>query len=498
MLGAPERQADLAPFRSLNVSRERRPLTTTAPPSSVRTYRFERILVRGEWRRDWILDVEPTGRIRALGPASDDADGFETVSGWALPGLHNVHSHAFQRGMTGLAERGGKNSFWRWREVMYAFLGILSPEDVEAIAAQLYVELLRGGFTCVGEFHYLHHGPGGKPYDDPAELSRRIVAASRAADIGLVHIPVVYLTSGFGGAALAPEQERFRLDAEGVGSLVAALAPEARGTGPGGRVSLGWGVHSLRACPPGEWAEAVRVFSADEGRPVHIHLSEQPKEVAESRAELGAPPIRWTLDHADVDGRWCLIHCTHASQDEVAAMARTGAVVGLCPATEANLGDGLFPLETWLGAGGGYGIGTDSHVSTGAAAELRTLEYGQRLSTGTRGVVSPAPPFSGEAGTGSALVGRALAGGARALGRGVGDFEVGQPADVVVLDPHHPSLVARDEATVLDAWVFADHGNPVRDVMVGGRWAVQAGRHQREEEILTRFRRVMGALAERL
>jgi formimidoylglutamate deiminase len=309
---------------------------------------------------------------------------------------------------------------------------------------------------------------------------------------------VVYLTSGFGGAPLAPEQERFRLDADGVVDLVTTLAPEELNAAAGGRVSLGWGVHSLRACPPGEWDRAVRAFSADRERPVHIHLSEQPKEVAESRAELGAPPIRWALDHAEVDQRWCLVHCTHASEDEMAAMARAGAVVGLCPATEANLGDGLFPLEAWLGAGGAYGVGTDSHVSTGAATELRTLEYGQRLVTGTRGVVRPAPPLPDDVGTGTALVGRALAGGARALGRPGGDLGIGLPADIVVLDPDHPSLISRDEATVLDAWVFADHGNPVRDVMVGGRWVVQAGRHRREEEILSRYRTVMRSLAERL
>ena len=471
-------------------------MTPDTGEAATRSYRFDRILIEGRWRRDAVVEVDSAGAIRSVSEGPGDASATPVV-GWAVPGLSNVHSHSFQRGMAGLAEKPGQESFWRWRDVMYAFLTQLNPDDVESVAAQLFVELLKGGFTCVGEFHYLHHGPDGGRYADEAELSRRVVTAARDVGMGLVHIPVVYWSGGFGREPLGPGQRRFALDTAGLLRLTEALAHEV-GESLGESVALGWGVHSLRACPPDEWERAVDALSRESDRPIHIHIAEQVKEVEECVAAREARPIEWLMANADVTSRWCLIHGTHGSRPELDQVARAGATVGLCPTTEANLGDGVFPLPEYLESGGIFGIGTDSHVASSAATELRTLEYGQRLSRRERGVTAPLPFLPPDAGTGAALFARAASGGARSLSRPAGEIRTGMRADIVVLDPHHPSLLGRDEATVLDAWIFADHGNPVRDVMMGGRWVVREGLHEEEEGIKARFRATTERLRDRI
>ncbi len=450
-----------------------------------RAWRFDRILVGDGWQRDVEILVDRRGRIVEVNAGIDELRG-ERVAGWAVPGVPNVHSHSFQRALAGLAEGPGPDSFRGWREVMYSFLERLTPDDVEAITAQLYVELLKAGFTCVGEFHYLHHPPGGGAYDDPAEMSRRILAAARTAGMRLVHLPAVYDSGGFGGRPLAGGQKRFQMDMAGAARLHELLRSEERDDPS---VSLGWALHSLRGASPRSFHRLAARLAGSAGGDtacVHVHVAEQRREVRECVADRGAPPVEWLLEHAPVDERWCLIHATHATEAELDAVARRGAVVGLCPTTEANLGDGLFPLRTFAAAGGSFGIGTDSHVSRSPVEELRLLDYGQRLALESRGVPGDAGPGAGGAalsGAGGALLRRAWRGGSRALAVDCGSIERGMRADLVVLDADHPALVGRRGHAVLDSWIFSGTDNPVRDVMVGGEWMVRDGRHPREEAV---------------
>ncbi len=485
-----------------------------------RVYRFDRVLVGAEWQRDVEVAVDGRGRIAGVSTGVGKTRG-ERMGGWAVPGVPNVHSHSFQRALAGLAEGSGPGSFWSWREVMYRFADLLTPDDVEAVTAQLCIELLKAGFTCVGEFHYLHHAPGGPPYDDSAEISRRILAAARTAGIGLVLIPAVYESGGFGGQPLAGAQRRFRLSLDDAARLLDALGGEARDNS----VGLGWGVHSLRAVSRQSFRELAALLSSGAGASagtVHIHVAEQRREVRECVAERGARPVEWLLDHAPVDERWCLVHATHTTEAELAAIARRGAVAGLCPTTEANLGDGLFPLSDFAARGGRFGIGTDSHVSRSPVEELRLLDYGQRLVSERRVVLGDAGGAGGGGGAGGALAG---AGGAVAGGRGAlagghgtlpgghgtlvgaggallrhawrggcqalawqgGSIEEGKRADLVVLDAEHPALVGREGHAVLDSWVFSGTDNPVRDVMVAGQWVVKRGRHPREEAVRSAY-----------
>lgn len=503
--------------------------------------RFDHLLQAGQWQRDVRVEVNEVGRIRSLRPAKAGDDGAR-FPGWTVPGMPNVHSHAFQRAMAGLAEGRGQagrraSSFWRWREVMYRFLDTVAPEDLEAIAAQLYVEMLKAGFTCVGEFHYLHRPPGGGAYHDEAETSWRILRAATAAGIGLVHMPVVYETGGFGGDPLTAGQLRFRMDWEGVARLREALRPEF---GAGRR--LGWAIHSLRAVSRESFAEIVDFLGSGEHAsppsarsPVHLHVAEQEREVRDCLAALGARPVEWLLDNAPVDDRWCLVHATRVVDSEVRGIAASRAVVGLCPTTEANLGDGLFPLASFVGCGGRFGIGTDSHVSRSPVEELRLLDYGQRLVLRTRstaahegtpesaasgrnglpatgrngasgsrrnGVSGAGGALSGDgrgdaddrvgrnalAGAGGALLERVWRHGAQALAWDGGQAAVGRRADFVVLDADHPALVGRDGHAVLDSWVFSGTDSPVRHVFVGGVQVIEDGRHLREEEIAGAFR----------
>ena len=499
-----------------------------------RKFHFERLLVEDRWQHDAVVEVDERGRIVSVEPGGGSG-GCETVAGWTVPGVPNVHSHSFQRALAGLAEGGGPDSFWSWREVMYAFLRQLTPDDVEAITAQLHVEMLKAGFTCVGEFHYLHHAPDGGAYDDPAEMSRRIIAAARATGIGLVHMPVVYEAGGFGGEPLAGSQRRFRMDPGGAARLHEALGGEVSGPVGSARadpsasaVQLGWALHSLRAVPRESLGRLSEFVSGVEGTdagsagapptpraaggaPVHIHVAEQEKEVRDCLTHRGARPVEWLLDHAPVDERWCLVHATHVSDAEMARVARRGAVVGLCPTTEANLGDGLFPVGTFTALGGRFGIGTDSHVSRSPVEELRLLDYGQRLVSGTRSVLGRVGDARSAAATGTstadagalsgaggALLMHAWGGGCRALAWEGGKVESGSRADLVVLDAEHPALVGRCGPAVLDSWVFSGTDNPVRDVMVGGEWVVREGRHRREEEVARAFVEAVKGLGRRL
>ncbi len=395
-----------------------------------------------------------------------------------LPGMPNVHSHAFQRGFSGLTERRGqgRESFWTWREMMYRFALAVSPGDVQALAEMAYVEMLEAGFTRVGEFHYLHHDRDGARYANPAELSHRIFAAAERTGIALTHLPVFYAHGGFGPAPAGDGQRRFLHDLDGFLDLVAAC--EARRVRPQDRV--GYAPHSLRAASAGELQHLARALP---GRAVHIHVAEQVKEVEDCLAFTGRRPVEWLLDQLPVDARWCLIHATHLTAAERQGIVASGAVAGLCPVTEANLGDGLFPAEPFLSGGGRIAIGTDSNVRIDAAEELRVLEYGQRLFHRERNVLAP------EGGsTGMRLYGAALAGGAQALDAMPGGIAEGADADLVSLR----DMAGLDGAgdAMLDRWIFG-RDVAVADVWAAGAHLVRDGRHILRDQIAQRFAAVL-------
>ena len=442
------------------------------------------------WARDVRVTVSPAGDFDGIRSGADPS-GARRVAGAVVPGVPNLHSHAFQRGMAGLAERGSTSEygFWGWREQMYAFLRHLAPDQVQAIAAQLYAEMLRHGYTAVTEFHYLRNDLDGRPYAQPHEMALRLHDAAAESGIGLTLLPTVYRVADFGADAPLPGQRRFIATVE---EILADGAAFGNATAGDGNRRVGLALHSLRAVPAGDLATAVEAMhAADPDAPVHIHLAEQVREVRDCLAWSGATPVEWLLDHAPVDGRWCAVHATHMSGDETRALAGSGAVAGLCPTTEANLGDGTFPLASYTVAGGRWGVGSDSHVSVSPAADLRMLEYSQRLSMHERNVAGGRKAHS----TGRALLEGAWAGGAQASGRRLGAIRTGARADIVVLDTEHPALVGRDGDQLLDAWIFSGDDTPVRDVMVGGAWVVEDGRHRAQEGIEDAYREVARRLA---
>jgi formiminoglutamate deiminase len=446
---------------------------------------LDHALLPGGWARDVVVVIGPGGIIESVAADASPA-GARRLPGLALPGLPNLHSHTFQRGMAGLAERRGPaaDSFWSWREVMYGFLGRLTPEDVEAVAAMAMVEMLEGGFTSLAEFHYLHHAPDGTPYTHPAEMAERIAAAAAETGIGLTLLPVFYARGGFGGQPTGPGQRRFVTGIDAYLKLREASARAIAGL-PG--AVLGAAPHSLRAVTPEELSALIAHAA---GGPLHIHVAEQVKEVEDCLAWSGQRPVDWLMAHAPVDPRWTLIHATHLSDHEVLALARSGAVAGLCPITEANLGDGIFEAVSFLNAGGRIGVGSDSNVEIGAAAELRLLEYGQRLKHRGRNLLAGREGAS----TGEALYRAALAGGAQALAQPVGALAPGMRADIVVLDADHAAFAGGGPASWLDAYVFNAGAAAVQSVVAGGRLVVEARRHLARERVAKRFAAVMDGL----
>ncbi|MEY2160899.1 formimidoylglutamate deiminase [Rhodanobacter sp. FW106-PBR-LB-2-11] len=434
------------------------------------------------WQAGAALGVDAGGRLQATAEPGGTALGR-----WVLPGMPNLHSHAFQRAMAGLAERRGKaeDSFWSWRETMYAFAATIGPDELKAIAAQLYVEMLKAGYTSVCEFHYLHHQPDGTPYAPAEAMSLALIEAAREAGIGLTLLPVLYISGGFDGRALVARQRRFGHAVDAWLRLLETLRRQQ-----GDEVCVGIALHSLRAVPEAALREVLASELAATG-PIHIHLAEQVGEVQDCLATRGARPVEWLFAHAAVDARWCLVHATHLTAAETAQLARSGAVAGLCPTTEANLGDGLFPLADYLDAGGTLGIGSDSHISISPVEELRWLEYGQRLATRHRNIAARRQGDS----VGETLWRAALRGGALASSRPVGELRDGARADLIVLDDDSPLLAARDARSVLDSFLFAGNTPLVRDVMIGGRWQVRDFRHRDEEHIAARYRNVVARLA---
>jgi formimidoylglutamate deiminase len=441
------------------------------------------------WAADVLLEWDGAGALLAVTAGSKPVPGVEQA-GLVLPGMVNLHSHAFQRALGGLTETAGidpKNpdSFWTWRELMYRFARSITPGQIEAIAAQLFTECLRHGYTAVCEFHYIQRAPGGDLYARPAETAERIVAAARAAGIGLTLLPVLYSHAGFGQQALTTDQQRFRSDPAQVLAIVDALEPLRCG-----QLEVGAAPHSLRAATLAQIGQLERALPA--GRPLHIHIAEQQDEVRQCIEATGMRPLRSLSEHVALNERWCLVHATHIDADELALLAASGAVAGLCPTTEANLGDGIFPLADYIGAGGRFGIGSDSHVSHSPVEELRWLEYGQRLQHQRRNVaVSP-----GQRRVGDFLWQGALRGGAQASGRKVGALGVGMRADLLVLDSDHPNLDGAAVEDVLGCFVFAGNDNLVRDVLAGGRWVVRGARHVDQDAIARRYKQTVVELRE--
>jgi len=450
------------------------------------TLHFGSALLPSGWADD--VQVVMTGGIitRVTAGVAPQAD--DERHQLAIPGMASLHSHAFQRGMAGLAETRGNTSdtFWTWRETMYRFALGMTPEDCEAVATLLYVEMLEQGFTRVGEFHYLHHDRDGTPYSNPAEMATRIAGAAETSGIGLTLLPSFYAHGSFGGAAPHAGQRRFICSIDQFARLIAATEIAVRGL-PG--ANIGIAPHSLRAVTPDELA-AIEPLAG--GGPIHIHAAEQTKEVEDCTAWSGRRPVAWLLEHAPVDRRWCVIHATHMTATETKALARSGAVAGLCPVTEASLGDGIFPAREFLDFGGRFGVGTDSNVLVGVADELRQLEYGQRLKHRARNVLSGGPGIS----TGRALFDTALAGGAQALAQPIAGIAAGARADIVTLDASHPSLAGRRGDAVLDGWIFAANANAIDCVWAGGNKVVEGGRHRLRQRARDTFNAAVRRLIE--
>jgi formimidoylglutamate deiminase len=443
---------------------------------------FDEALLKSGWATG--VRIEIAGGLIAAVDTGTRAGAGDERHAIGLPGMPNLHSHAFQRGMAGLAEIRGQDTFWTWREMMYRLALAMSPDDVQAVAGLAYVEMLEAGFTRVGEFHYLHHDRDGRPFRDPAEMAGRIIAAAGETGVGLTLLPVFYAHGGFGGQAPAPSQRRFISDPDTFGHLVEASRRAALAH-PGS--VIGVAPHSLRAVTPQELT-AILPLAGD--GPIHIHAAEQLREVDDCLAWSGRRPVEWLLDQAAADSRWCIVHATHMTPEETGHMAAAGVVAGLCPVTEANLGDGTFNGPHFMSSGGRLGIGTDSNVLVGVADELRQLEYAQRLHGRQRNVMSRGEGAS----TGRTLYEAAAEGGAAALGAPAAVLAPGAPADIISLDAANPALLERHGDRLLDAWIFAARTSPVDCVWVGGRKWVEAGCHQARERIVARYRRSLARL----
>lgn len=437
------------------------------------------ILLADGWATNKTLTIE-NGIIKAIdeGPL----EGAEIASGTVIPGMINCHSHAFQRAFAGFSEQGseGKDSFWTWRKVMYQFLAQLSADDAKVIAKQLYIEMLKMGYTRVAEFHYLHHDIDGNAYSKEqtnlglATMAKAIFDAAQESGIGLTILPVLYQYSGFGEQAPSDGQKRFINSLEQFNQLVTdcfELSEEFS------NANVGIAPHSLRAVDKASLNEAVaHVRSYDSQAPIHIHISEQQKEVDDCLAHYGKRPVQWLLDNADLDKHWCLIHATHIDDAEVDGIIASGAIAGICPTTEANLGDGIFPTTEFLAKQGTIAIGSDSHISVNPIEELRWLEYAQRLIKQQRAILATSEQVS----VGQNLWQQAASGGAQSTSSNTGELTVGKQADMLVLDDSKMGLFAHDSQHLLDSLVFASQQNPIQDVMVNGTWVVTAQQHQLE------------------
>ena len=449
-------------------------------------------LLSDGWADNVSLTVNVDGSIERISASmaepvsqSETAAFTRHMKGAVIPGMPNVHSHGFQRIMAGLAgQHSGNDSFWTWRTLMYELAQKLTPEQLHACQAGLFLEMLKSGYTSCAEFHYMHNAPNGDAYADPAELPARVMQAAAATGIGLTMLPVLYRRSGFGADGVEAQQRRFCLTIDAYQSIVERCRTLA-GKYPNHRVGLA--PHSLRAVNEQDLNGLLDLAGASE--PIHIHIAEQQQEVKQSEAFYSCRPVEWLLDHADVNHRWCLVHATHINETEIAAAAASGAVAGLCPSTEADLGDGVFPGRVWMDHGGRWGIGSDSNVYLNAAGELRLLEYTQRLRDGAR-LVMAEPGRS----IGTSLYLGAVTGGAQATGQAVGQLKVGKQADLVELDTDHYLLDGLSEDALLDTYLFGGDRTMISSVVVGGQTLIDRGRHKDDERLMADFASVLKEL----
>lgn len=448
----------------------------------------EQALIGADWRKNVLVGIDAGGRIASV--AANSAPQGERV-GLLLPAPANLHSHAFQRAMAGMTEMRGpdpRDTFWTWRELMFRFLDRLDPDDIQAITALVQMEMLEAGYCAVAEFHYLHHQPGGIPYDDVSETACRIAAAAEETGIGLTLLPVFYEQGGCDGRPLGPGQIRFGNDVdryirlhEGGRAALAKLPADA---------SIGVAPHSLRACSQEGLA---RVVEFGKRGPIHIHVAEQVGEVEEITAAWGARPVEWMVSNHKIDQRWCFIHATQMLETETLALARSGAIAGLCPITESNLGDGIFDGVRYLEAGGRFGIGSDSNIRIALVEELRTFEYSQRLRDRGRAMLAqPEKP------TGRILFDGAVAGGAQASGRDSGTIANGKLADLVAIDLDDLVFLGGSGDSLLDRLVFTGDDSTVTDVWAAGRHVVSDGKHHKHDSIVSRYRKTINELLDRL
>lgn len=446
-------------------------------------------LTASGWRKNVSIRVNYEGKIASI---SDEQTMSADSYGILLPAISNLHSHSFQRAMAGLSEvRSNRkfDDFWRWRERMYHFLELLTPDDVESISAQVQMQMLESGYASVGEFHYLHHGPGGARYHQADEMSERLFQAALTTGIGYTHLPVLYSRGGLDGREVTGGQLRFGCQLDEFMRLY-EMGVQRMNDLPND-FALGVAPHSLRAVSTADLNQIINVSATS---PIHIHIAEQQSEVNEVMAVLGTRPVRWLLDNMPLDKRWCLVHATHTEIDEVANMVSCGVVAGLCPITEANLGDGTFDGNGFLMNGGRFGIGSDSNVRISLSEELRLLEFSQRLRDQRRVVLaSDTYPSNGRF-----LYQHAALGGAQALGRSAGEIGVDRLADIVALDDQHPNLIGLSGDALLDAWIFASSDDIVSDVWAAGRHVVTAGEHIRRPQITERFKMTMQKIRQTL
>lgn len=448
----------------------------------------EKILLADGWAENKTLTIE-NGFISDI--TSGKLAGAEHAQGVVIPGMVNCHSHAFQRAFAGFSEQGseGQDSFWTWRSIMYKFLQQLNAEDAQVIATQLYIEMLKMGYTRVAEFHYLHHDIDGKNHQSLSAMAQAIFKAAQQSGIGITLLPVLYRFSGFGAQPSSDGQKRFINSSEQFNTLVSECFELAKEQD---NANVGIAPHSLRAVDKNSLMTAVEhVRSLDEHAPIHIHIAEQQKEVEDCLAHYGQRPVQWLLENAPLDEQWCLIHATHIDDQERKGIIKANAIAGICPTTEANLGDGIFPTDEFLQENGTFAIGSDSHISVNPIEELRWLEYAQRLAKQQRALLATSEQKS----VGHNLWQRAAKGGAQSTNTEAGELAIGKQADLLVLDDSQMRLFAHEQQHLLDSLIFASQKNPIRDVMVYGQWQIKAGEHQLAETSANNFAALLSRLS---
>ncbi len=450
-------------------------------------FRFNALLQQDGWLSPAYVSTDPQGLITRLSDAPQDSVSYEPVEGYALPGFQNAHSHAFQYAMAGIAEvhKPGAvaDDFWSWREAMYKVALTISPDQLEAIATMLYAEMARHGYTRVAEFHYLHHDKDGKPYANLAEMGERLVAAAHTAGIKITLVPMFYQKGGFG---MAPQDHQRRFISHTMANYHALLEATREVVSRHSHASYGFGIHSLRAVTP----EDIRQSLADvpAALPVHIHIAEQLKEIEDAVDYLGKRPVQWLLDNVGVNERYHLVHATHLNDREVQRIAESGAHVVLCPSTEGNLGDGLFPLGSFQQLGGKWSIGTDSHVGLNPLEELRILDYGQRLTTHHRNIFTSET----EGDSSAYAIRQSLVSGRAAMGNMTREyFKVNQPFDAVVYDAESPLIGCSTLENVLPTIIYSSDSSHCRGTICDGRWIVQQNRHIHSQPITGSFYRAI-------